>query len=207
MLTVTGFVRIRDYKVSRDGEVLTQPDVQGEPEKFLQRVYESAGIDYPRFYKMDNLSGAGFLAAEILINKYAINKFQADAKGVILTNANASLDTDKRYLEAIKRAPSPAIFVYTLPNIAAGEICIRHGIKGENAFFITDEFDPGLLVSYVEEAFKVSEMNTCVTGWVDVVEHHHDVLLYLVEREPRGMALPHTIEQVSKLYSQVLWNS
>ena len=138
MLTVTGFVRIRDNRVSRDGELLTQPDAEGEPGNFLQGVYESAGIDYPRFYKMDKLSGAGFLAAEILINKYPIDKIQPGSKGIILTNANASLDTDKRYLEAIKSAPSPAIFVYTLPNIVAGEICIRHGIKGENAFFVTD---------------------------------------------------------------------
>lgn len=207
MLTVTGFVRIRENMVFCDGELLTQPDVRDEPAKFWERIYEITGIDYPRFYKMDRLSGAGFLAAELLTKKYPINNLPPGAKGIILSNKNASLDTDKRYLEAAQKAPSPAIFVYTLPNIVAGEICIRHGIKGENAFFVTNEFDPGFLVPYVQETFKVTEMRACLAGWVDVMEHDHDVLLYLVEREPRGMALPHTIEQVSILYSQALWNS
>ena len=207
MLTVTGFVRISGNAVICDGEVLIQPDVRDGPDKFLERVYETAGIDYPRFYKMDKLSGAGFLAAEVLTRKYPVDKIPASAKGIILSNRNASLETDRRYLEAVRKAPSPAIFVYTLPNIVVGEICIRHGIKGENAFFVTDGFDPGLLVPYVQETFKVSEMHACLAGWVDVMEHDHDVLLYLVEREPRGMALPHTIEQVKKFYSQALWNS
>ncbi len=207
MLTVTGFVRIKDDNVFIDGEVLLPPDDRNEPDMFLQHVYEKMAIDYPRFYKMDKLSAAGFLAAELLIKRYPIENIAADAKGVILANAHASLDTDRRYLDAVRHAPSPAIFVYTLPNIVAGEICIRHTIKGENAFFVAEEFDPGLLVLYAEEAFRSSGMNACVAGWVDVMEQHHDVLLYLIEREPRGMTLPHTIEQVKKLYSLALWNS
>ena len=69
--------------------------------------------------------------------------------GVVLANANSSLDTDIKYFETVKDIASPALFVYTLPNIVIGEICIRHNFKGENAFFIFEEFDAGFIQQYV----------------------------------------------------------
>jgi len=72
-------------------------------------------------------------------------------------NASSSLESDEKHQEFIrdrkKYSPSPSVFVYTLPNIMAGEIAIRHKIKGENTVFIFERFDPGFIFHYISELF------------------------------------------------------
>lgn len=106
---------------------------------FLLALYKHAGINYPKFYKMDNLSKLGFLAAEMILkNPTLILDFKKEDIAIVLYNRNSSLDTDINYFETVKEMASPALFVYTLPNILIGELCIRHGFKGENIFFLRD---------------------------------------------------------------------
>ena len=50
---------------------------------------------------------------------------------VVLATAHGCIDVDKKYLDTIELSLAPHCFVYTLPNIMLGEICIRHGFKGE----------------------------------------------------------------------------
>ena len=104
--------------------------------EFFVSIYRYLNGQYPRFYKMDNLSKLGWLANEILLqNSFDKEKYNAEDVGIVLSNANSSLDNDIRYYETTKTMASPALFVYTLPNIVIGEISIRHHFKGENAFF------------------------------------------------------------------------
>ena len=109
---------------------------------FLIAVYRHFELKYPKFYKMDNLSKLGLLATEVLL-KDSLNpdEYKPEEIGIVLSNSSASIDTDIKYFETTKEIASPAIFVYTLPNIVIGEICIRNHFKGENAFFIFEEFD------------------------------------------------------------------
>ena len=67
----------------------------------------------------------------------------------MICNADASLDTDIKYLATTKELPSPSVFVYTLPNIMIGEICIRNHFKGESFFFISENPDPVFFEQYV----------------------------------------------------------
>jgi hypothetical protein len=57
---------------------------------------------------------------------------------LVFANRSSSLDTDFKYQESINSQenyfPSPAVFVYTLPNICVGEISIKHKMQTENAF-------------------------------------------------------------------------
>src|SRR4029078_5462829 len=118
--------------VRKNEEVLFKNEVVSRAD-FLMSVYKRFGIDYPKFYKMDNLSKLGFLATEILLNgNFDRNNYTANEVGIVFANANASLDADLNYWQSVKNIPSPALFVYTLPNIVIGEICIRNGFKGEN---------------------------------------------------------------------------
>ena len=48
---------------------------------------------------------------------------------LVLSNANASLDVDLKYAKTMQTGASPALFVYTLPNIVIGEISIRIILK------------------------------------------------------------------------------
>ena len=97
---------------------------------------------------MDNLCKLGWLCSEILLKKDSgepnvdqqklLQDVPAESVCLLLCNANSSLDTDLRYFDTISQMASPALFVYTLPNIVIGEICIRNGFQGENMFLIRD---------------------------------------------------------------------
>ncbi|MBX9448628.1 MAG: hypothetical protein KL787_02435 [Taibaiella sp.] len=60
-------------------------------------------------------------------------------------NQSSSLDTDIRHQNSIQDPgqfyPGPAIFVYTLPNIAIGEVSIRHQLQTESMFLIQEVYD------------------------------------------------------------------
>jgi hypothetical protein len=96
---------------------------------------------------------------------------------------------------------SPSLFVYTLPNIVIGEICIRNNIKGENSFFVIPEFDSRLLSFYTDQVLLQSHVQACIAGWVNVLNDRYDVFLYLAEKQKRGSAYEHTAAQLDELYN------
>jgi hypothetical protein len=166
----------------------------------LIKFYDALAVNYPKFYKMDNLSKLGLLASEVVLKGRNLKQeYKPDEVGVILSNASSSLDTDMKYYESTKQIASPALFVYTLPNIVMGEICIRQGIKGENGFFVFDAFDASFLSAYVD-AIMEQGTKACIAGWVEVLGEQHNVFLYLVENTRQGLALPHTAKQLEQLY-------
>lgn len=150
---------------------------------FLLSVYQHFGFNYPKFYKMDNLSKLGWLGAEVLLkDSFDKGKYQPNQIGVILANANSSLDADLRYFESVADVPSPALFVYTLPNIVIGEICIRHGFKGENAFYVQEQFDADFIVRQVKYLLDQNLLQACICGWVDVLKDSYKAGLFLIEK-------------------------
>ncbi|MEP6683263.1 MAG: hypothetical protein ABJA35_08385 [Parafilimonas sp.] len=158
-------------------------------QEFFLAVYHFLKIDYPKFYKMDNLSKLGFLASEILLKDENLNEFEPANVGIVLTNANASLDADIKYFESLKDFASPALFVYTLPNIVTGEICIRNNFKGENSFFISEEFNAAFLEQYVTDLFKQNVVKICICGWVDVLDEEYKATLFLISENKHSKAL------------------
>jgi hypothetical protein len=159
-------------------------------QEFLLSIYQHFEIKYPKFYKMDSLSKLGWLAAEILLkDSFVKDGYQPEDIGLILTNANSSLDTDIKYFQTTKTIASPGLFVYTLPNIMTGEICIRHNFKGENAFFISEKFDAGFIQQYVNNLINNNTLQACICGWVELLGDQYKAALMLVEiKEHSGMS-------------------
>jgi hypothetical protein len=199
---ITGHITIRNNSIILDGKNIFASE--SGLEEFLLKAYEQSRIDYPKYYKMDTLSKAGFLAAELLLKEHPLKTHLSYDTAIVLSNNHSSLDTDKRYQRASEVMASPALFVYTLPNIVAGEIAIRHKIKGENAFFISERFDARLMTEYVHMMFNDGPTKACLTGWVDVMAEHHDVFLYLIEKSKSGAVTP---DEVLSLYKSNLWNN
>jgi hypothetical protein len=151
--------------------------------EFLDSVYVFADARYPKFYKMDNLSKLGFLATEVLLkNNEQIKGYPAGEVGIVLSNASASLDTDIKYYKTVSDFASPALFVYTLPNIVIGEICIRHGFKGENAFFISEKFDAPFILEYVDNLINNNILQCCICGWIELMKDRYKAVLFLVDK-------------------------
>jgi hypothetical protein len=153
---------------------------------FIKQLYRQEQVSYPKFFKMDNPGKLGFMAAELVAIKRSPGVYAPDRVGVVLANSSSSLDTDLAHQETIKNRsayfPSPSVFVYTLPNIMIGEICIRHKIKGENAFLISEQFDSVLLCGYVEELFSSNRVDACICGWVELLGNNYTAFMVLVER-------------------------
>ena len=115
--------------------LLWKGELHSNTSNFLLSVYRHFNMDYPKFYKMDNLCKLGFLAVELLLkDRQLAEEYGSENIGIVFSNANSSLDADLHYFKSVKNIPSPAQFVYTLPNIVIGEVSIRHRCKGENAF-------------------------------------------------------------------------
>ena len=117
-----------------------------------------------------------------------------------MANASSSLDTDIKYYETAKNIASPALFVYTLPNIVIGEICIRQGFKGENAFFIFDGFDAGFIEEYVKGLFNENILQCCICGWVELLDDQYKTVLFLIEKEKGEKGNLFTKENLNKIY-------
>ena len=122
-----GYAVIRHVRL--DGQSLFHASSgAGDFHSAIREKYRSMGLDDMKFYKMDDMSKLGYIACHMLLEGL---QFAPEEMAVILQNRNASLDSDLKHLSNITRGAgaSPAVFVYTLPNVASGEISIRHRIN------------------------------------------------------------------------------
>jgi hypothetical protein len=170
--------------------------------EFIAATYNHLAVNYPKFYKMDNLSKLGFIASEILLQKTFLSEnYQPEDIGVIISNKHSCLDTDLNYHNAAAQSPSPALFVYTLPNILIGEICIRNKFKGENTFFISEQFNAAFMSDYINGLFQSGIIKACIGGWVDLIGDEYRAFLYLAEcGQTDNFAPAHNSENLKKLY-------
>jgi len=199
---INRYCHIQNRSLIREGNIIFT-SASGKLDDFLEEAFKSLSLSYPKFYKMDRLSKFGFLASEILLKDMPLlPNYAPDQVALVFSNAASSLDTDFRFADSIKTIPSPALFVYTLPNIVIGEICIRQGITGENAFFVFPEFDSQQMVDYVNLVMASEKNSACIGGWIEVMGDHHDVFLYLTEKERGATGVEHTAEQLHKIYKQ-----
>jgi hypothetical protein len=196
---ITGHCVIREQQVYCNGALLWRDGSAASLQEFLRNGYDRLAGQYPKFHKMDNLCKLGWLAAEVLLRAAPAVDHLPEQVALVLSNRSASLDTDVRYYHSVKDIPSPALFVYTLPNIVIGEICIRHGFKGEHVFFTNDRFDAEQVVSYAQLLLDTGAATACICGWIEVMDQQYEAVLYMVERKEAEEALAFTAENAERL--------
>jgi len=171
-VNVRRWVKITPTEAIVDGKLL---DTKATGAALLTELYRNYTNDYPKFFKMDELSKLGFIAAELLLKGEDENHAEREDRAVILFNRCSSICNDRKYQDTISRPddffPSPSIFVYTLPNIVTGEIAIRHHYYGETAFYVLDEPDETLMRQVIAAAFADDTTTSVLTGWVDCETH------------------------------------
>lgn len=196
---VSSFVVITGNTVKVNGEVVFKNKALTASE-FLVAAYQHFQINYPKFFKMDNLCKTGFIATELLLkNRTVAELYGPENTGLIVSGANSSLDTDLRYNASLATAPSPALFVYTLPNVLMGELSIRHRIKGEAACFVFDIFDSAFQADYVNSLIETGKVKAVVSGWADYYNEKAEAFFYLAE-QAEGGGLIHDAETVKRLF-------
>lgn len=156
-------------------------DTNSAAEQVVQ-VYKGLELAYPKFYKMDILSKVGYLCSELLLKDKVLTHSELSATATFLSTAEGCREVDIRFLESTGVIPSPALFVYTLPNIMLGEICIRHKLKGEQICYIAPAIDREDLNFYLEDIFRVRGLAYCLCGHVNVLEDTIEAEVYWIDK-------------------------
>lgn len=159
-------VHILPDGVTLDGRPLP---IQSQGAGLLSEIYRKYVGDYPKYHKMDALSRLAFLATELLLSRGDVP--QDSKRATILFNRTSSVVADRCHLGSIAKPgefyPSPSVFLGTLPNIATGEIAIRHGYTGETSLYITDFRDEALMKKVVSSSFSQGGFRSLICGFVD----------------------------------------
>ena len=154
----------------------------------LTALYRARVGDYPKFFKMDTACKLGFLLAEELADEPRFTP--REDRAVLLFSTHGCLCNDRHYEETVQDFPSPALFVYTLPNIITGEIAIRNKYAGETSAYVLERFDPAVFASLVEQAFQDGVTASALCGWVDCrTDDDFTAFAFLVERDGDGKAV------------------
>ena len=169
---------------------------------FLKSSYRNQKIHYAKFFKMDNLSKLSILAAELILSEIDLSNYDHNI-ALIFSNNAASLDTDRKHQNTINDAdhyfPSPAIFVYTLPNIGIGEISIKYKLKSENAFFVFENYNANFHHNYENILVQSDKSAAVLSGWVNVDHDDYEAFVYLVSENG---TMEHTEQNLIKLYKE-----
>jgi hypothetical protein len=198
---IQSFCTIQSNEIILDGVSLfkLEPTTFSD---FSKKAYQNFEINYPKFFKMDSLSKLAFLGAELLL-KNEIDTEKENNIALVFANNSSSLDTDVKYQNSISDPenyfPSPAVFVYTLPNICLGEISIRHQLKSENSFFIFETFNPVFMANYAKVLLDSNKADKVLCGWVEYYDEEFKAFLYLVAKEGN---LEHKIETLLTEYNK-----
>ena len=169
---------------------ITQSSIENDINSFLKEMYYKLDLDYPKFFKMDNLCRLGIIGTELLYRKNKDLFSRNNRVGIILQNKSSSLDSDIKHQEGIENnTVSPAIFVYTLPNIVIGEISIKHKWQSEGVFFIDENIDIKLLSQYSNILLKEGRADLNLIGWIDVIKNQYSLKLCVVNAEIKAEEL------------------
>lgn len=196
---IKSFCTIQNNQISLNGETVfgTEQTVFTD---FSKKAYQYLEMNYPKFFKMDNLSKLAFLGAELLL-RTEVESSKENNTALVFANKSSSLDTDVKYQNSISDTenyyPSPAVFVYTLPNICLGEISIKHQLKSENSFFIFADYNPEFMEKYSNILLKTQKADKVLCGWVEYYKEEYKAFLYVVDTKGE---LEHKQELLKKLY-------
>ena len=184
-MKITCSINITPNKVVVNGKELNYTE---RGEKLLTAIYRRQINDYPKFFKMDSLSRLGFVASELLLNGEPDRFKPREDRAVVFFNSSSSLCNDENYQKTIQDKnnyfPSPAIFVYTLPNIVTGEIAIRNKYYGETSFYVLDRLDIESMEQIINDTFQDLTTKSVLGGWLDCKDKDHfEAHLFLIKDE------------------------
>jgi len=133
----------------------------------LAQLYRDLQPDYPKFFKMDVVSKLGFLLTEMLVAGEA-GRFQPrQDRAVLVFSRQGCLANDTHYAATMADFPSPALFVYTLPNIVSGEIAIRNKYAGETSAYVLESYNKDTMWELVRQAFQDRITQSAIVAWID----------------------------------------
>lgn len=200
-LYIKAHCKIKNNQLFFNDELLFTDNESKNLKSFLKSSYTFLDLKYGKFFKMDSLSKLTFIASEIVLKNTKI-KEETDQIALVFSNNASSLETDRKHQKSITNLddyfPSPAIFVYTLPNIGIGEVSIRHQLKSENAFFVFNEYNAEFHTVYENSLIQSNKAKAVLSGWTNVDnDTNYEAFVYLVSTKGK---IEHNKESLNQLY-------
>ena len=196
---IQGWCSIREGRVLLNGQLLHEapsPDFR----EVMRSTYKALGIDHAKFHKMDPLSKLAFLTAEVILGEAKRAGTFTEGTALVFANRSSCIDSDRKYQQSLddpgNEWPSPAVFVYTLPNICLGEISIRHQLFTESCFFIAKEFDPVTMNRYADPLLQAGIAQQVLCAWVEKNDDHYTSFAYLLDRADPGTARDAILQKI-----------
>ncbi|MBQ0156671.1 MAG: beta-ACP synthase [Bacteroidales bacterium] len=117
---------------------------------YIKGLFGSVSEPYMKFSKMDDYCKLGTTAVELLLSKTGgLSQYNPYEIALVVNTDTGCIESDLAHLDNItadEYNSSPAIFVYTLPNVVAGEICIKNKFKGEGVTIVGKTEDPKKII-------------------------------------------------------------
>ena len=196
------YCKIQNNSVLLNDKLIVSEDKSILFSEFSKMLYHQIKLNYPKFFKMDDLSKLTLITSEYLLTNYFKKTKKPNDISIILSNKSSSLKTDKQFQKTIDNKdnyfPSPSLFVYTLPNISIGEICIRHKFTGENIFFISKNFNSKLINEYASSIIKNGQNSIVLCGWVDFNKDNFKAFMYIASDSYFNKITTNYIDQLFK---------
>lgn len=189
-LYINHVVSFANGKVSIDGTIAFEQLGDESIIQLMKRIFRETDKSYSKFHKMDRISKLAYVTSELLIKQTDLQNIDRNNVAMLFSNSSATIETDSKFQVSLNEIPSPALFVYTLPNIMVGEICIRNNFKGENLFFIEPTYNAELLVRNTQLLFTNSNTQLAVLAWVDFFStDNYECYMALISTEKKGSLL------------------
>ncbi|KAA6441305.1 hypothetical protein FEM33_03080 [Dyadobacter flavalbus] len=199
MKFITAYAHLKENICAVNGEMICRRD-KDSGDSWFKQIYKQQEFVYPKFHKMDVLSQAGFLTSKLIkrANPQFAEKYKDDEIAMLFANQSGSAETDQKFVHAYRNgAPSPSLFVYTLPNIVMGEIAILNKWYGESLFAVLPEFDPEFYINHCHILLSAgSEAVLC--SWLEIAGNQIDVFTFLIEKEGENRS-EFTADNLSKI--------
>lgn len=202
-LFITSFTSISKAGFVANGELLLAN--QGSADELLKGAYKAMNLSYPKFFKMDVLGKLGIIGSEPFFADESLKShYKEDEIALVLANRSSSMESDLNHHNNFTEGKaSPAVFVYTLPNIVIGEICIRHQLFSESNFYIFEDFEAEQLLLQAQVLIDQSSAKACILGWVEGFGENFEATFYLLEENGQTVA---TADRLKKIMNDPINN-
>ncbi|HQW86847.1 MAG TPA: hypothetical protein PLH93_06665 [Flavobacteriales bacterium] len=179
-----------------NGTLLAAPSAP--PVEALRAAYQALAMDYPKFHKMDLAAKLTVLVAEPVL-RVARDRGADLAEGTAVLalsrSGSGSSDVEHWRVRQDTGLASPAVFVYTLPNIGVGELTIRHGIHGPSLCLMTDGPHSAESVMAARLLRRDPRVRWLVCLWSDIFAARFEAqaVLFGPDDDPTNQADPTTL--------------
>jgi hypothetical protein len=201
-LGITTYLSLSHSSLMMNGKTIFENKDDEDLIAFLKTIYSKRIGEYPKFHKMDVLSKVATILSCELVEQNILEQ-NTDKYAMVFANATSSKTVDMAFQASVaKKNPSPALFVYTLPNICIGEITIKNKWTGDSIFCLQKNLDFNFFKEQIMAMAVQNNNSHYICAWINEDNEKLDAFLFLVEStSEKTLTLPFNEDTLNNIYN------